>query len=125
MRLNNSSIYLENVAFYSYHGVAPQEREVGNTYYITLKITADLSKAMESDDVSDTVNYASIYQVLAEEMAIPSNLLEHVCGRIADRLFNEFDTIQEINIKLSKRNPPMGADIDFASVEMDFSKLVF
>ena len=51
-------------------------------------------------------------------MEIPSKLLEHVCGRIATRLFQEFPGIEEIEIKLSKRNPPMGADIDSAGVEM-------
>jgi dihydroneopterin aldolase len=51
-------------------------------------------------------------------MDIPSKLLEHACGRIVKRLFRDFPKIREIEIKLSKRNPPMGADIDSAGVEM-------
>ena len=30
----------------------------------------------------------------------------------------DFPAIEEVEIKLSKRNPPMGADIDAAGVEM-------
>lgn len=40
-------------------------------------------------------------------MKTPSKLLEHVCERIGQRLFNDFPTIQEIIIRLSKENPPM------------------
>ena len=34
------------------------------------------------------------------------------------RFFRDFRKIREIEIKLAKRNPPMGADIDSAGVEM-------
>lgn len=65
-----------------------------------------------------SVSYADIYAALKEEMELPSKLLEHVCGRIVKRLFRDFRKIREIEIKLAKRNPPMGADIDSAGVEM-------
>ncbi|NDW11725.1 dihydroneopterin aldolase [Bacteroides sp. 214] len=118
MQITDSYIYLENVSFYAYHGVGKQERKVGNTFYITLRLKTDFSKACLSDDVAETVSYADVHNVLAEEMTIPSNLLEHVCNRIAERLFNDFPAIAELSIKLSKKNPPMGADLDAACVEM-------
>lgn len=77
---------------------------------------------MESDDVADTVNYAEIHQAVKEEMDIPSKLLEHVAGRIVRRLFNDFPTIESIDLKLSKRNPPMGADIETAGVEVHIER---
>jgi dihydroneopterin aldolase len=52
------------------------------------------------------------------EMDIPSKLLEHVAMRISRRLLNDFPLIEVVEIKLEKRNPPMGADIDSAGVEM-------
>ena len=52
------------------------------------------------------------------EMAIPSQLIEHVANRIIQRLFKDFPTIEQIALKLSKRNPPMGADIDAATIEV-------
>ena len=99
MNINSCHILLKNVLFFAHHGVAPQEMVTGNEFYIDL-------------------SYADIYAILKQEMEIPSKLLEHVCGRIATRLFQEFPGIEEIEIKLSKRNPPMGADIDSAGVEM-------
>ena len=117
-----SYILLENIRFFAYHGVAPQETTVGNEFVVSLRLKTDIARAMESDDVADTVNYAEIHQAVKEEMDIPSKLLEHVAGRIVRRLFNDFPTIESIDLKLSKRNPPMGADIETAGVEVHIAR---
>jgi dihydroneopterin aldolase len=117
-----SYILLENIRFFAYHGVAPQETTVGNEFVVSLRLKTDIARAMESDDVADTVNYAEIHQAVKEEMDIPSKLLEHVAGRIVRRLFNDFPTIESIDLKLSKRNPPMGADIETAGVEVHIER---
>ncbi len=113
-----SYILLENIRFFAYHGVVPQETTVGNEFIVSLRLKTDITRAIESDDVADTVNYAEIHQAVKEEMDIPSKLLEHVAGRIVLRLFNDFPAVECIDLKLSKRNPPMGADIETAGVEV-------
>lgn len=120
--MNSSCIFLKNACFYAYHGVSPQETQIGNEYLINLKLKTNITRASQTDEVSDTVNYADIHAVLKEEMSVPSKLLEHVCGRICRRLIEEFPTIEEIDICLSKRNPPMGADIESAGIELHCSR---
>lgn len=122
METKASYIFLENIQFYAYHGVGQQETVIGNEFTVSLKLKVDIARAAETDDVEDTVSYADVYEALKEEMAIPAKLLEHVCGRMVRRLFRGFPAIEEIQIKLSKRNPPMGADIDCAGVEMICAK---
>ena len=114
----NSYIFLDNVRFFAYHGVGQQEREVGNEFVINLKLKVDIAHAAETDDVTHTVSYADVYENVKAEMEIPSKLLEHVCGRIIKRLFRTFPTVKAIELKLAKRNPPMGADLDAAGVEV-------
>ncbi|WP_321481343.1 dihydroneopterin aldolase [uncultured Bacteroides sp.] len=114
----STTIFLENLVFYAYHGVLPQERTVGNTFIINLSVKGDFLKAIETDQIEDSISYADIYEVVKQEMNIPSKLLEHACGRIVKALFREFPSIEEIRLKLSKNNPPMGADIDSAGIEM-------
>ncbi len=113
-----SYVFLDDIRFYAYHGVASQERLVGNEFTVNLRLQVDMMQAMATDDVAHTVNYADVHQAIKAEMEIPSRLLEHVCGRIVNRLFEEFPLVNAIDIRLSKRNPPMGADIDAAGVEM-------
>ena len=111
-------VCLDDLYFFAYHGVAPQETMVGNEYALSLRLKTDITRAMATDDVADTLNYAEIYQAIKEEMEIPSKLLEHVGGRIVRRLFHDFPVLEHIDLKLSKRNPPMGADIASAGVEI-------
>lgn len=118
MEVKSSYILLENVKFYAFHGVFPQERKVGNDYQVSLRIGYDISRAMVSDDVNDTLNYAEVYQLLSQEMSVPSALLERVAGRIGDRLFRKFPAIQSIDLTIIKVNPPMGADSEGAGVEV-------
>ncbi len=117
-----SYITLNNLRFHAHHGVGAQETLMGNAFGIDLRLKVDISPAMQTDEVDDTVSYADVFEAVKEEMAIPSKLLEHVAGRIIKRLFREFPTIEEIELKLTKRNPPMGADIESAGVEITASR---
>lgn len=46
--LFSSKIYLKNVRFHAYHGVLPQETQVGNDYVVNLEVKYDFSSAMET-----------------------------------------------------------------------------
>ena len=81
-----SYIYIDKAQFYAYHGVMPQERVVGNVFLVSLVVETDIAKATSSDKLEDTLSYAEIYEVIKAEMSIPSNLLEHVGGRIVNQL---------------------------------------
>ena len=108
--------------FYAYHGVMEQERLVGGEYNVSLTVEADLSKAVRTDDVADTINYAALYEVVKSEMAVPSKLLEHVASRIGQRAMETFERITTLTIKVTKLNPPMGADSKGASVELKMTR---
>lgn len=110
MHISETTILLPEMQFYARHGVLPQEREVGADFFVTLEIKSDFTRATETDNLEDTVSYAEIYNEVAKEMAIPSQLLEHVAGRIARRLYEVFPSISAVRIELYKQNPPMGAD---------------
>lgn len=110
------SIELTGISFHAYHGVMPQERIVGNNYTVDLRLSLSLSEASLSDDLKDTVNYAEVYRITREEMAIPSSLLEHAAGRIARRIKSHFPQIGSVRIRLAKKNPPLGADLQEAAV---------
>ena len=109
---------LNDLRFYAYHGAFPQERRVGGDYSVTLRVETDLSAAIETDQLDDTLNYAELYEVVKREMLIPSNLLEHVAGRIAKSVIDTFPQVQRVDLTVVKLNPPMGADCQGAGVEI-------
>lgn len=112
-------IELNTMKFYAYHGVAPQETRVGNTFLVDLVLTAPLEKAAASDCLDDTINYADVYAVVKQEMEIPSKLLEHVAGRILHALKTHFPSLQAVNVKVTKLNPPFGGDVQSAAVRLE------
>ena len=118
MRITSSYICLRNVRFHAFHGVMPQERMVGADFLVNLRVVYPLEKAMQSDEVGDTLNYAELYALVKAEMAEPSKLLEHVAGRIVSAIEKRFPQVTSIDLELTKQNPPMGADCDGAGVEI-------
>ena len=118
MTIATCKIYLDEMHFYAYHGVMEQERLVGGEYRVSLIVDADLTEAVRTDNVADTINYATLYELVKSEMAIPSKLLEHVAGRIGQRAMETFGKITTLTIRVTKVNPPMGADCKGASVEL-------
>ena len=118
MKLQSSYIYLRDLHFHAYHGVEPQERKVGNDYLLSLRLQYPIDAAMLSDNVLDTVNYADVYRIAEQEMQVPSNLLERVAYRMADRIFRRFAFVGAVDIQLTKLNPPMGTNQGGAGVEV-------
>lgn len=118
MRISQSYIILREVRFHAFHGVMPQERKVGADFTVSLRVGVDLSLPVESDDVADTLNYATLYEVVKQQMEIPSQLLEHVAGRVGKAVMDTFPQVTGVDVTLTKLNPPMGADCAGASVEL-------
>ena len=121
MRTNKAYIRLEGVRFHARHGVMAQERQTGGDFVVTLSVGYPFEAAMESDNVDDTLDYGALYQLVEREIRIPSNLLEHVAGRIAKAIEEEFPQVSSIDLMLTKLNPPIGADCEGASVRILFN----
>ena len=122
MHLTESYICLHEVRFYAFHGVMPQERSVGGEFLVSVKVGYPLEKAMISDDVADTLNYAELYELVKKEMMQPSSLLEHVMGRIVEAIEKAFPKVASVEVKIKKVNPPMGSDCKGAEVMGRFVK---
>ena len=109
-------IELKKMIFHAYHGVMEQERIVGNSYRIDLRLFLDLRKAIESDRIEDTLNYVDIFNLVKDEMSIPSQLLEHVAGRIVQKIKIKHPNISKVKIRLAKINPPIEGEIQEAAI---------
>lgn len=113
-------ISLRNVRFRAFHGVLPQERRVGGDFLVTVRIGYPLERAMETDNVDDTLDYSVLYALVEREMSEPSQLLEHVAGRIVKAITVSFPAATSVDLELTKLNPPMRADCEGATVEVHF-----
>ncbi len=119
MRIRTQTILLRRVRVFACHGVDPQERLTGAYFYVDLAVGTDYEAAMRADRLEATVSYADLFHCVKEEMAVPSLLLEHVAGRILERIFRDFPAVSRVRLTLTKENPPMGADCREAGVEVE------
>ena len=115
---NMSLITIENMEFYAYHGHFEEEQKIGTWFSLDLTMEVDTSKAELSDELEDTVDYSSVYQVVKEQMMIPSKLLEHVGRRILNTIKERFPDVKNAQLKVRKMNPPLGGKMSFVSLEL-------
>lgn len=115
---NTYYICLSGLRFHSPTGVLPQERTVGNDITIDIRIGYPFERAMKTDNVADTLNYADVYDIVRIEALRPAGLLERLAGRLAEKLTATYTKITSIDMKITKLNPPMGGDTGGASVEI-------
>ena len=113
------TIKLKNIRTFSYHGCLIEEGKIGSDYSVDLEIKANLRQSAASDNLIDTVDYVHLNKIVEEEMAVRSNLLEHVTKRIIDRALKEIEMITKIKVGVSKLNPPIGGDVEAVTIEME------
>lgn len=101
-------ISLEEMEFFAYHGFYEEEQKIGNKYSVDVHIEANVSRAVYSDKLADTLNYEAVYQIVAEEMQKPTRLLEHLAQRIIDSILQKFSMAEKVSVSVSKFNPPVG-----------------
>ena len=109
---------LEGMTFWSHHGCLESEKKKGNLFIVDFKGEMDMSRATESDALEDTVNYAEIYEVIRTEMEKPSELLEHVAGRIVKAVAERFPEFVRFSVRVSKRRPPVGGAVQWSRITL-------
>ncbi|MCQ2300149.1 MAG: dihydroneopterin aldolase [Bacteroidales bacterium] len=117
-----SYISIDNMKFYAYHGCFSEEQKIGTYFTVNVRMETDTTQAQKSDDLSHTVNYLAVYQVVKREMMTPSHLLECVADRIGNAILGEFPSVENVVVKVSKMNPPLGGQMESVSVEIVVSR---
>jgi dihydroneopterin aldolase len=112
-------IFVEGIQIYAYHGCFKEEADIGTHFVVDVELDVDLTQPSISDNIEDTVNYQAVFDVIKEQMAVPSNLLEHVSKRIMDTLFDRFNGVEKIKLKVSKMNVPLGGQINNVAVQIE------
>lgn len=110
------TIKVDNIKVYAYHGCLDEEARIGSEYTVDITVQADLSTSAQTDALHDTVDYVLLNTIVVEEMAIRSQLLEHVGQRILDRVFKESALVNFVEVSVSKLNPPIGGNVEKVTI---------
>ncbi|MBS4221070.1 dihydroneopterin aldolase [Bacillus sp. FJAT-49711] len=112
-------IYLNEMEFYGYHGVLPEETKLGQRFRVNVMAETDFKEAGLNDDLELTVSYADIY-VLCKKIVEgqPFKLIEAVAEKIASSILEEFIKIESVTVKVIKPDPPIPGHYHSVAVEI-------
>jgi dihydroneopterin aldolase len=99
------TVHLHQLEFYAYHGIHEEEAIIGNKFEVEVNI--DFDSANSITDISQTINYVTVYNVIKEEMARPQKLIETLCETIAERIHQLDSRISSIQISIFKLGAPI------------------
>ena len=112
------TIRLNNISLFAHHGVAPQEREQGQRFFVDIELITDLTAAAQQDDLTRSIDYEAVYHAAAKAFATPAcQLLEHAAWQVMKVLFQQFPA-QEITVRIRKPSVPIDGVMDAAEVEL-------
>ena len=109
-------IHVNGIQVYANHGCLDEEAKIGGRYTVDVKMTCDFSEAALNDDLSKTIDYCDVANIVYQEMAIRSKLIEQVGQRMLCRMLAELPFLQNIELKLTKHQPPIPGEVNSVSV---------
>ena len=112
-------IELTRMEFRAFHGCYDLEQKVGNRFTVDLVITAELGDAAERDDVTRTVNYLTVYELVRSQMRITQRTIERVASNIIGALYADFAQIRHVKCRVSNLAPPLGGKLEKVSVVLE------
>lgn len=114
------TISLNDLQFYAFHGLYPEERLTGNTFIVSVELSYQPPEDKLIETIGDTVNYAAVYALVKARMQTPSDLLETLAMLITEDIFSGFPAVTRIKTEIQKMHPPIP---DFTgSVGVSYSK---
>jgi dihydroneopterin aldolase len=112
-------ITIEGIRLYAYHGCLEEEGKIGGEYIVNVYMQTDFMEAAQTDELLQTIDYCTVFNICREEMAIRSKLIEHVAKRIYDKLLNTFPQLLHTKVVVVKLLPPMHGPVDHVSVAIE------
>ncbi|MBO8131843.1 MAG: dihydroneopterin aldolase [Candidatus Marinimicrobia bacterium] len=115
-------VILKNMVFYGYHGAVEQEKILGGRFEVDLELKFDMSKAIKTGHLEDTINYEEVYKTVHDVVTNSQYyLLEKLAGKIMEIIFKSFN-VDSVKINLRKPNAPLKGVLDYVEVELEYSK---
>ena len=116
---NMDTINIYNLEVYAYHGVLPEETTLGQKFIVSATIYTDTSIAGHTDNLTDSINYASICSHITQYMTAHTfKLIEAVAENLIKDLLLTYPLINAISLEIKKPQAPIGLPLDTVSVKI-------
>lgn len=112
-------IRMINCAFFARHGLFDQEEFLGQRFYVDARLFVEPGRALEDDDISNTVDYGIAFQEIERIITGKRRyLIEALASEIAKALCARWPQIRRAEITLRKPNAPVPGVLDHVEVHV-------
>lgn len=119
-------LFIDNLEVFANHGLFEEENKLGQKFIFDIECELNYKKAMFSDEMTDSISYADIAEVVVKTATTNTfNLLERLAGEILQNIFTEFPKIENINLKINKPGAPIKYHFEKCGVEVNVSREEF
>ena len=114
-------ISLNKLLFVGYHGLYPEEKNLGNNYSVEIDIDFTPKQGV-IDQLDQTIDYVHVYAIVKKWMEIPTPLLETLVGKIADDILSSQALANKVFVKITKLHLPISSFEGNVSVKIEKSR---
>ena len=116
-------IIMKDMAFFGYHGVLKEERALGQKFIVSIELSLSLKEAGKTDDISKTVSYAEVYDMVKKIVEnVKFMLLEALAENISTMILKNFQMISEVSVEIKKPEAPIPGIFNYMAVKIDRSR---
>lgn len=103
-------------------GTTDEERAKVQEYLVDVRIEADLSRAVASDDLKDAIDISAVASTVRAAVADrPRTLVERITADVARALLERFAEVRSVRVRVLKPRPA-GLDADGEAVEIALAR---
>lgn len=112
-------LFIRGIAVFARHGVHQAEAELGQRFVIDLTLELDTSEAGKADDYTQTVCYATVFEIVREIAETQRfKLIEALAEAIAARLLADFSRLDAVEIEIRKPSAPVAGIFDTIGIQI-------
>lgn len=115
-------IVIRKLKIFAHHGVFPEEKQQGQFFYLTAYLRQDLRKAGMKDDLSKSINYADVMELLDQTMREENfDTIEAAAESCAEKVLLRYPSLNSVRIQVEKPEAPVNLDFDTVLVDLERS----
>ena len=101
-------------------GVSVEERLIGRTFIVDIRVKSSLKKISQTDKIEDGFNYEILSEAINNCFKKEYKLMEAACRAIAEEILKKAPDVDEIVIASQKIRPFMKGNIEASVVEWHY-----
>ena len=116
-------VRINNMKFFAYHGVASEEKSLGQAFEVDIEVSTSLKIATLSDDLRKSIDYSILHLIAKEEILLDKyDLIETVAEKISTRILSLNGAIST-TITIRKPNAPINGIFDHVEIQITRDRL--